>query len=361
MRLWILAFALSAVTLWAEGWECPSDLNHNRAWRALDSLTDLRYPQGQFLWVLGESNRSVGDAQQVARMELVKRIAGKVKIELEKGKVGGLKSEAEHIRETANFDQMALLHNDADLICASKQSWIAEAHLRLEDYAILLKRAYEDSATVFRNRLQTALQAKDPQTFASAWLRAKSLQGVVAERGLYLSALLADASRGYPVDISAELGKAPFPPFVQDMQLWDRVQAAREQRLQQASVSLQLGPGATLLATPVRNALLSLGVVFKEGKEGQNTVYKLRLQGDESGFESSYGSIWSCEVKGNLELLNAKNKPVGNKVPLQDEEWRETALRDSTLACQKAWGKMAESESFLEMIRTFFRSIAPID
>lgn len=361
MRFWFVALALSAVTLWAEGWECTSDLNHNRAWRALDSLTDLRYPQGQFLWVLGESNRSVGEAQQVARLELVKRIAGKVKIELERGKVGKLKNESEHIKETANFDQMALLHNDADLVCQSKQAWIAEAHLRLEDYAILLKRAYEDSATVFRNRIATALQAKDPQTFASAWIRAKSLQNVVAERGLYLSALLADASRGYPVNISAEQGKAPFPPFVQDMQQWDRVQAAREQRLQQASVSLQLGAGATLLGTHVRNSLSSLGVVLKEGKEGQNSVYKLRLQGEELGFESSYGSIWNCEVKGTLELLNAKNKPIGNKVNLQDEEWKDYAPRDSTRACQKAWAKMAESETLIEKMRTLFRSIAPID
>jgi len=354
MLLFTLVFTVAGA--FGEGWECPAKGDKTYIWKALDSLKQMRYPNGPYITALGESSVGLGQAMEAARLELTKKISGEITFRLQSVKKGAFAEEASELVQTAHFDQVSLLHSDEDLVCNAGSSWVAEAHLRLQDYADILKRAYQDSASSFRVNAQQALKAKDVKSFTTSWQRAKRLQPLVATQGLYLTALLADASRGMSVDLTQVLDKTPFPPFFEDMKLWESVGAERENRLRAASIGVNASPGAQGYSADVANLLSSKGIVLT----GTGASFHLNLDGSESGFESAYGSIWTCNVQGSADLIGPGKKSLG-KVKLRDETWKDYASGDSTEACTKAWRKMGESEELGELLIPLFGSIVPLD
>jgi len=354
------AFALLTFTVAnfaSDAWQCPAKADRGSAFKAVDSLTQLRYQDGPFISALGESFQSPIEAQSNAKTELVKKISSKITVTIQKATQHGIVDESSQLIQSAHFDQMALLHSDADLVCTGANAWIAESHLRLQDYSDILKRAYEDSAALFRANAEQALKASDTKAFTSSWVRAKHLQPVVAARGLYLVAILADATRGQSVDISAQLDKTSFPPFFKDMGLWQNVLTEREKRLRSASISLAPQSSAKPFSATVASILSRKGIVLQGASKA---TYSLALSGEESAFESAYGSVWTCKVRGTAELLTPKGMSVG-KVPLRDDAWKDFASADSSAACTKAWAKMSESDELSALLLSLFTSIVPVD
>jgi hypothetical protein len=355
--IWFLIVLCVNSTL-AQDWQCPINADRTTAWRGVDSLALLRYPNGTYLYALGESFKGLPEAQNAAKAELVKNISGRITFMLKKVQKGELAHEASELSQTAHFDQMPLLHSDHDLVCKGGSGWIAESHIRLQDYSDILKRAYQDSAELFRVNAEQALIAKDAKSFASSWTRAKRLHPTLVSRGLFLVAILADASRGQSVDIAAVLDKTSYPPFFKDAELWQKVMAERESRLRDASVTLAPESSARPFSAPVANMLSAKGVLLKD--VGKGATYTLALKGQELAHESAYGSVWTCTVQGSAELTDPKGTVLG-KAKLRDESWKDFASGDSTEACNKAWTKMGNSDELAQILMPLFGSFVPVD
>ena len=349
-------FSITALACAQESWKCPAGLDRDGIWSALQGQVELRYRSGPYLTSLGESGNGPTDAQEAARLALVKAVSGKITYTLQRLQKGSLAQEASSLTQSANFDQLALLHADPDLLCNANGNWIAEAHLRVEDYSGYLKNLYRDSAEHFRASVAQALKTDDVQAFTVSWRKAKRLHPAMVQKGLYLGSLLADASRGGSVDISAVLDKESFPEFNQDMALWQKMLAKRGDYMNAASVTLGESPTASGYSAAAIDVLNRRNIAHGSAK----SPYVLRLTGQESCEESAYGSLWGCEVSGTAELVSALGKTIG-KVDLRDESWKEFAPRDSALACSKAWKKMAASDELAQKLLTLFESVLPLE
>ena len=332
-----LAGVLCVMCLASAAELCPAGLSQLQAQARLDSATVLRYTPGVYAIALGESRASLTEAKNNAKLELVKLLNSQITSVLHVIEKNGAAQWAQtETKVESSFDQMPLLRSDPDLVCQGAQGFIAEAHLKLEDYLMPLKMAYEDSAKPFRASLEQALAAKDKERFNAAYTRAARLQKAVVSRGKYLMAVLAEASRGQSMDIAAVLQKNPLPEFERDMAMWDKVSASKEAKVGAIQVGIVNNSSASHFTPPLTDALANMGVAVASGKI---VDYQLILDEKESGYEGNFGGVFTCEVEAKVELRNAKGKVLGSK-PLRSKDWKLASVGDSSEVCGEAWAKV---------------------